>query len=168
MQADSRPFQIRNALFKLMQQLYADKPLGFLPNYFKHYLRHPMKQNQLIEFDGTLESLQKIFVLAEHIDIKVGCKQCGEALILILGNDSLERDGQIFPGPGLFCPNGHISMLWSPPPKSELELFWEKFENCSQPDYKPIPLKKDFKQKLQPKIAFQRRTPSFSKGEARI
>jgi len=71
-------------------------------------------------------------------------------MILILGNDSFEREGQIFPGPGLFCPNGHISMLWSPPPKSELELFWEKFENCShsKSDYKPIPPKDFIPEKL--------------------
>jgi hypothetical protein len=84
-----------------------------------------MKQ---IEFDETLESLQKIFVLAEQIDIKVRCKQCGEMMTLILENDPLEKEGRIFPSPGIFCPNEHISMLWSPPPKSELDLFWEEFE----------------------------------------
>ncbi len=84
-----------------------------------------MKQ---IEFDETLISLQKIFVLAEHIDIKVTCKQCGEIMTLILENDPLEKEVRTFPGPGIFCPNKHISMLWSPPSKSDLELFWEKFE----------------------------------------
>jgi hypothetical protein len=128
-----------------------------------------MKQNLLIEFDGTLESLQKIFVLAEHINIKVTCKYCGKTMILILENDSLEREGQIFPGSGLFCPNGHVSMLWYPPQKSELELFWEQFENDFHPkrNNNATSAPKEFKRKLQPKIAFQKlpiRVLSYNKG----
>ena len=90
-----------------------------------------------IEFDETLESLQKIFVLAEKMDIKVICKTCGERMILNQQNSSSEKSGSDFQKPGLFCPNGHISMLWSPPPKSDLELFWEAFEHrlikCGHP-----------------------------------
>ena len=92
-----------------------------------------MKKTKFIEFDETIESLQKIFVLAEHIDIMMTCKKCGEVMTLILENEPLEKDGKRFPGHGLFCPNGHVSMLWTPPPKSDLELLWEEFERRCPP-----------------------------------
>jgi hypothetical protein len=39
-----------------------------------------------IEFDETESSLQKNFVLAKYMDIKVSCKKCGEEMILINRN----------------------------------------------------------------------------------
>jgi len=84
-----------------------------------------------IEFDETESSLQKIFVLAKYMNIKVTCKKCGEVMILINEQESLEKNGKRFPGAGLFCPNGHISMLWIPPPVSDLDLFWKEFERRS-------------------------------------
>ena len=92
-----------------------------------------------IVFDETLQSLQKIVVLAKHIDITVTCKNCGEVMTLISENDPLEKEGKHFPGPGLFCPNGHTSMLWSPPPTSDIKRFWEEFE-CRSLRNNPLPI----------------------------
>jgi hypothetical protein len=101
-----------------------------------------MKQ---IVFDETLESLQKIFVLAKHIDITIICQTCGEQMTLIGENDSVEKDGKHLKGPGLFCPNGHISMLWTPPPPSDIKQFWEEFEHRSKPN-NPLPMVSSFDQ----------------------
>jgi len=50
-----------------------------------------------IEFDETESSLQKIFVLAKYMNIKVTCKKCGEVMILINEQESLEKNGKRFP-----------------------------------------------------------------------